>query len=394
MSEDFEIADDLVDIDLSEADPDYDPRLDSMLDDTEWSEPEPERPKLSREALRFVRRRNILNLAQLNDQEPLVWFIEDMLPYVPRTIMVGAGGAFKSFLALDWALCAASHRAWFGRYVKPGKVLYMAGEGARGLPKRIEAWCAHNKVEQDVLAPHIDFMGEPFELGSMPEKTRDVWAEFVRAMRYDYIFIDTLHTATAGADENSNTDMGRVLSTMTHIAGGPLGAACFYVHHKPKDKSGARGAGTLRDDFDVSINVDRYLKTLLTKLSPDKLRDVEDFRELWLKFDKHNPEDRERSSLYVSAIATNRAQLEEDNPDEEDVNIERRETAVDRAKEAIVYHDLPIKGWGEHRMSEELKGLDLGYNFSHATVGRALRELRGATVEVENIQRRTNADDG
>lgn len=369
-------SDEEVVFDLSTADPDYDPNADPEF------APAPPVPEIGRDVLGFIAKRRLLTMDALYNQPPIEWFIEDLLPYMPRTMLQGAGGSFKSFLVLDWMLCAATGRAWFGRTVRPGKVLYMAGEGARGLPKRIDAWCAHNDVERAAIQ-NIDFMGEPFELGAMSSQARDLWRAFIAHLGYDYIVVDTLHTASGGAEENSNTDMGRVLDTMTYIAGGANGAATIYVHHRSKANPGARGASALRDDFDVTIELAPTSELYQAKLSKDKIRDVEEFKPLLLKFERHRPEDRLHSSLYIE-------QVEDTDTSKTGPKAGTRTSQVQLAAEAITHHDLLHTGWGEAQISEELKRLDLGYKFSPSTVGRALRQLRESQAEIENMNRRRN----
>ena len=59
----------------------------------------------------------------------------------------GPSSGFKTFIALDWALCISSGTPWHGRPVTQGPVLYIAGEGQRGIQKRIEAWKKANNVD-------------------------------------------------------------------------------------------------------------------------------------------------------------------------------------------------------------------------------------------------------
>lgn len=59
-----------------------------------------------------------------------------------RTIALLSGywGTGKSFIALDWACCIATGKAWQGRAARQGKALYVAAEGAYGLDRRVTAW--------------------------------------------------------------------------------------------------------------------------------------------------------------------------------------------------------------------------------------------------------------
>lgn len=394
------MTDDVVDIDLSEVDPDL--TEEQYLADLGEPAPIPE-SKPTSPLVEYLRKQALMDIDDLYAQPPIEWFIQDLLPFVNRTMVVGAGGTFKSFLVLDWMLCAAARRPWFGRYVKWGRVLYMAGEGARGLPKRIDAWCAHNGVDREDLRENIHFLAQPFELKGMSDLGVAAWRALIRGGHYRYVVVDTLHTAAAGAEENSNTEMGSILARAQQLVGGEnTQTALIFVHHKPKGEGrGARGADTLRSDVDVSVLLDKPKGSMIATLQPDKLRDVEEFHNLFVQFARHEGEEHMQNSLYIEAVARRKEDLLQHPDDEDDnVDIQRRETAVDRAMEAIVYHDLldrrtDGRPWGEPRITEELKHLELGYNFSASTVGRALRNLRESQTEVQNIQRRQqDANDG
>lgn len=386
--------DDYLPLDLSEADPDYDPT--EEIEGTQFEEEEPA-PRASDELLRFIARKRLLTVEGLFNQPPIDWFIEGLLPQVPRTMLAGEGGSYKSFLMLDWMLCAATQRSWFGRDVKPGKVLYMAGEGARGLPKRIDAWCAHNHTTVDSLRNKIDFMAEPFELGTMDAKTADIWSQFVAHLGYKYIVIDTLHTASAGAEENSNTDMGKVLANATRLAGGPDGACLMFIHHKPKNAAtggyaAPRGASALRDDFDVSVGlkVAGAKGSKVACLFPDKIRDATPFQDLYILFAEHEGDGRHGSSLYIEEIDHNKEAL---GTDEQLDTLNKRETAVDRCARAIIEHSLNFHINGARVIMGQLADLDLGLDFKRSTVGDAITRLRGAEQQLHDMLVDDTGDD-
>lgn len=82
------------------------------------------------------------------DLEPM---IDGVLDKGTVAMLAAQPGAGKSFLALDWACRYATGLRWQGRDVNrmmqyptgnqgPGKVLYIAAEGARGIKTRLAAW--------------------------------------------------------------------------------------------------------------------------------------------------------------------------------------------------------------------------------------------------------------
>ena len=57
------------------------------------------------------------------------WAIDGVLPQGAIAWMVAAPQSFKSFLALDMAVCVARGAPWHGRETAPAAVLYVAAEG-------------------------------------------------------------------------------------------------------------------------------------------------------------------------------------------------------------------------------------------------------------------------
>ena len=82
-------------------------------------------------------------LVELDESEPLrpmSSLIRGILPADAVGMLWGAPGSYKSFLALDWALCIASGTPWLGNEVKHRKAWYLAGEGHNALRHRVSAW--------------------------------------------------------------------------------------------------------------------------------------------------------------------------------------------------------------------------------------------------------------
>ena len=86
---------------------------------------------------------------------PPEWLIDGVLERACLTGLIGSAGCGKSFLAIDMACSIASGKSFHDRAVSAGKVLYIAGEGQRGITARIEAWCKANDVDVNTLDLHI-----------------------------------------------------------------------------------------------------------------------------------------------------------------------------------------------------------------------------------------------
>ncbi len=56
------------------------------------------------------------------------WLVDDLVPKKTVTLFSGDGGTGKSLLALQLAVASASERAWMGRPVNPGRVIFLSAE--------------------------------------------------------------------------------------------------------------------------------------------------------------------------------------------------------------------------------------------------------------------------
>src|SRR5262249_28589044 len=82
----------------------------------------------------------LLKISEFLNEKPPAFLIEGIITQNGLSMLWGRSGSFKSFVALDMALCLASGMAWHGRPVKQGPVVYLAAEGARGLAQRANVW--------------------------------------------------------------------------------------------------------------------------------------------------------------------------------------------------------------------------------------------------------------
>ncbi len=94
----------------------------------------------------------------------------------------------------------------------------------------------------------------------------------------DVLIIDTLHTATVAADENSAQHMGKVLHSC-RLAGNNLGCAVILVHHTNKGGSIERGSSALRGAMDFMIKIEKPSDTgTHAVMSCEKLKDGEQWK--------------------------------------------------------------------------------------------------------------------
>jgi hypothetical protein len=200
-----------------------------------------------------------LDIAGLMALPPVQWLIDNMLTTDGFSIVYGPPGSLKTFLVLDQALHIVSGRPWHGRTVKAGKVLYVAGEGVRGIARRVKAWCHKHEVDHAALP----FRLLPASVNlSEPANVKKLIRTAVAQMEEDgecvaLVVIDTVARAIPGLDENSAQEMGLFVAAVEELK---TGIACHLlgVHHSGKDETrGARGSNALLGAVDTMVKVKR-----------------------------------------------------------------------------------------------------------------------------------------
>lgn len=161
--------------------------------------------------------RSSFNALSWNDLDQpgldMEYLVQGMLTVGDRSMLAGPSGSGKTFLATHLAMCVARGQEFLGRAVLQGGVIYQAGEGARGLKKRIKAYRTHFSVpaSEDVpfvlLASRIDLFSKDGDTQKLIDEI-NAWKP-VMSQPLRMVVIDTFSKATAGADENSGTFSAR-----------------------------------------------------------------------------------------------------------------------------------------------------------------------------------------
>ena len=147
---------------------------------------------------------------------------------------------------------ASGKTSWFGRKVKPGNMVYLAGEGHHGLRSRIAAWKHHHNVSS--LNMWISKAG--CDLNTAQGYIKVV--EAVRALKVKpaIITVDTLHRFLAG-DENSAQDAKTMLDACSALMQ-EFGCTVILVHHTGVSEEAqhrARGSSAWRGALDIEISI-------------------------------------------------------------------------------------------------------------------------------------------
>ncbi|ESW92945.1 AAA family ATPase [Mesorhizobium sp. C280B] len=207
------------------------------------------------------------------------YIIDGLITTRGRSIIGGPSGSGKSFLALHAAYCVARGQDFFDYSVERGGVIYQAGEGGLGMKKRQKAYRKHFNVSEDeeiplvVLPAKVDLYSREGDTDRLIEAIKSI--KITMSMPLRIVFIDTLATATVGADENSGKDMSVVLANIARIEH-ECGCHVCLVHHMNADGKKLRGHTSIHANVDTVIVVNQDEETRIRTARLAKQKDDED----------------------------------------------------------------------------------------------------------------------
>lgn len=197
------------------------------------------------EAAPYQSRFNAITWQQLDDPGPQhEWLVKGLLTRGETSIIGGASQAGKSFLIIDVGMAVARGIDWFGRKTRQGLVIYQAGEGAKGVKKRLKAYRIRQGLSTSdplpfVLMPaQLNLYRDDDQTNAFIEEAQHWSTRY--GMPIELIVIDTFAKAMTGANENDGRDVGQVLERCSRISSA-TGAHVALVHHMNAEGSKLRG---------------------------------------------------------------------------------------------------------------------------------------------------------
>ncbi len=201
-----------------------------------------------------------MSLDDILAMPPKEWLIQDIIGKQDIAMMFGKEASGKTFVLIDMMFSAAIGGKWAGRFqaTRPLKIAYCSDEGRAGLPERFKAameW--YGPEASALLRENITiFLDTPqlFDKDSEKNTSRFIADVQAAAGNLDILFIDTLHNATMGANENDNGDAGIVIQSTKAIRDA-LGCATVFAHHVTKGTGTYRGASAYAGSQDMMIEI-------------------------------------------------------------------------------------------------------------------------------------------
>lgn len=195
----------------------------------------------------------LLTSQQVRALPPPEYLIDRWLTRDSLAVLYGPSTSGKTFLAIDWALHVATGSWWNGLPTLGAPVLYVMGEGAAGLGKRLDAWALHAKLP-DLDAFHgVTWLRGAINLSDLSEVGPLI--DLVARLEPALVIFDTLARCMVGVEENSAKDVGQVVANLDRVRSAS-GACVVGLHHTGKDSAnGARGSSALRAAVDTEVEL-------------------------------------------------------------------------------------------------------------------------------------------
>jgi len=207
------------------------------------------------------------------------WLVDNILGEQDFALVYGESGHGKTHVLLDFAFACATGAVFADTFAvaRPLTVVYCAGEGVGGLADRLRAVRQHYGAAADTAQVFIlTDVPQLFQIETVNGAFAFVteWQRMAEAgavpASVDVLIIDTLHTASAGANENSAQDASITQRSM-RLLRDRLGCALVLSHHANKAGTGERGTTALRATMDTVLRTQKTGETFT--MTCEKLKD-------------------------------------------------------------------------------------------------------------------------
>jgi hypothetical protein len=228
-------------------------------------------------------RLKLWTVEEMSKLPPPEWLIDGLIELESLCLLFGPQKEGKSFLAIDWALSVATGVEWMGHTVKQGPVIYIAGEGGRGIYPRIAAW---EREHSGVDLSAVCFSLQPVRLLNKADMSAFFTSLDSLNRKPSLVVIDTLSRAFVGGDENSTQQMSLLVEAADSIKRHTSGTV-LLVHHTTKSRKDGqhrppeRGSSVLSGAVETMIRVAKDADDRLT-ISCEAQKNAEQFKDFYL----------------------------------------------------------------------------------------------------------------
>lgn len=209
----------------------------------------------------------------LEPQPPIAWLVDKLFAVGSVALVVGEGGAKKTYAMADMAVCAALGLDWLLFPTQQGTALIVDEEsGPRRLNRRLGELMRAHGAGADIPLAYTSLASFNLRTPGMVDLLDKVIAE----TRARLVVIDALADIMAGGDENAVKDTQPVFMALRRLAD-KYEAAIVVIHHTGKNGD-YRGSSALKGAVDALIKVTSQPKGRQINFEIEKQRDVEPFK--------------------------------------------------------------------------------------------------------------------
>ena len=184
------------------------------------------------------------------------WLIKDVCEQESLMQIWGSPKSGKSFVAIAMSCAIASGQDFYGNksYKKP--VLYICGEGQRGVKRRLSAW---QQAQYSLSGIPLYLSDRAVRIGDKDDferLTQEI--EAIKAIEGDIgmIVVDTFQRNFGGGNENSAEDVGNFIHQLDGLIAA-YGCNVCIVHHSGHEGNRARGSSVIGASLDYEFSVKR-----------------------------------------------------------------------------------------------------------------------------------------
>lgn len=211
----------------------------------------------------------------IKEPTPVRWLIKGWLQRDSLVMMHGPSGCGKTFVILDMALkISLGFDSWIGEKVRNSPVVYLAGEGHRGLAVRVKGWLQHNNVT-DMNKYDFVLSRTGTDLNKSHGLNKVISSIDKLPKPPHLIIVDTLHRFFDGNEDKSESAREMIVScdTLKHR----YGCSVVLIHHTGLSENAqerGRGSGAWKAALENEISVQPESETTI-KIKAVKMKDSE-----------------------------------------------------------------------------------------------------------------------
>ena len=176
---------------------------------------------------------------------PPKWVIKGIAEEDSLVGIFGPAKSGKSFVTVDMACSVATGKDYHDRRSKEGLVLYLAGEGHRGLSRRLLAWEMVNDTKLKNSKLHYSERGVQIldDLDAEMMRNEALTIQDTYGEPPKLVIVDTLARNFGPGNENSTEDMNRWIANIDRFIREEFRCCVVLVHHTGHGHL-ARGRGS------------------------------------------------------------------------------------------------------------------------------------------------------